>query len=326
MKAIRFLCVVIVTLGLILLSADQNFAAGPDFPNKPLTVVVGFSPGGTDLLLRGFTDRMPKYFGQQPINYVYKTGASGAIAASYVANLKPDGYTVFGTTQSAIVVLPHAQKVTFNLSTFTPICNLVESYPTLWVQSDSPWKNLQELVAEAKKNPGTISFTSPGTYAIQHLMVEAFCKEAGVKLNHIPATGGATVITALLGGHVNMAVQDIVAGLPHFKAGKLRPLGVFNKKRIKALPDCPTISELGYRVDVPMIYGLYGPKDMPKELVAAWNSAARKVLENDKAQLLELYDKMGAEIGYLPSDEFGIELRKQDAFFAGVAKEVVTAK
>jgi tripartite-type tricarboxylate transporter receptor subunit TctC len=326
MKAIRYFCIAAMTLGLILSSAERNLAAGPDFPNKPLTVVVGFSPGGTDLLLRGFTDKMTKYLGQQPISFVYKTGASGAIAASYVAGLKPDGYTVFGTTQSAIVVLPHAQKVTFNLSAFTPICNLVESYPTLWVQSDSPWKTLQDVVAEAKKNPGTISFTSPGTYAIQHLMVEAFSKEAGVKLNHIPATGGATVITALLGGHVKMCVQDIVAGLPHFKAGKLRPLGVFNKKRIKALPDTPTISELGYRVDVPMIYGLYGPKEMPKELVAAWNLAARKVLENDKAHLLELYDKMGAEIGYMPAEEFIVELRRQDAFFAQVAKEVVTPK
>lgn len=121
-----------------------------------------------------------------------------------------------------------------------------------------------------------------------------------------------------------MACQDIVAGLPHLKAGTLRPLGIFSPKRPKAVSNYPTIAEQGYRVDTPMIYGLYAPKDTPKEIVAALSSAARKVLENDKAHLLEVYDKMGAEIHYLSSEEHGAELRKQDAFFSKVVKDLET--
>ena len=118
----------------------------------------------------------------------------------------------------------------------------------LWVQSNAPWKSLKEVVAEAKKNPGTISFTSPGTLAIQHLMVEAFSKEAGIKLNHIPATGGATVITALLGGHVNMAGRDIVRRLPPFQGGQSPSAGRLQQEADQGPAGCPTISELGYRV------------------------------------------------------------------------------
>ena len=322
MKAIRFFCMGIVSLGLILLSADKNFAAGPNYPSKPIQVVVAFAPGGTDVNLRPFIDRMPEFLGQ-PLTFVYKPGAAGALGAGFVTASKPDGYTILGSTQSAMVVIPHTQKgVTYTLDACSPICNLTESYPILWVQSNARWKNLPELVAEAKKKPGTISFTSPGTLAIQHLLVEAFAKEAGIKLNHIPAQGGATVITALLGGHVDMAVQDIVTGLPHVKAGTLRPLGVFSPKRVRALPNAPTISEQGYAVDTPMLYGLVGPAGMPKDIVEALSSAARKVYENHKPSLIESYDKLGAEIHYLAPAEYGAELRKQNDFFAKIVKEL----
>jgi tripartite-type tricarboxylate transporter receptor subunit TctC len=321
-KAIRFFCVGIVTLGLILLTAERNFAAGPKYPIKPIQVVVAFAPGGTDVNLRPFIDKMPEYLGQ-PMTFVYKPGAAGALGAGLVTTSKPDGYTILGSTQSAMVVIPHTQKgVNYTLDAFAPICNLTESYPILWVQSNARWNNLPELVAEAKKNPGMISFTSPGTLAIQHLLVEAFAKEAGIKLNHIPAQGGATVITALLGGHVDMAVQDIVTGLPHVQAGTLRPLGVFSPKRTRALPNAPTISEQGYPVDTPMLYGLVGPKDLPKDIVEALSSAAKKVYEKYKPSLIESYDKLGAEIHYLAPEEYGAELRRQNVFFAKIVKEL----
>jgi tripartite-type tricarboxylate transporter receptor subunit TctC len=322
MKAIRFFCMGILSLGLILLPAEKNFSAGANYPLKPIQVVVAFAPGGTDVNLRPFIDKMPDYLGQ-PMTFSYKPGAAGALGAGYVTTSKPDGYTILGSTQSAMVVIPHTQKgVAYTLDSFTPICNLTESYPILWVQSGARWKNLPELVAEAKKKPGTISFTSPGTLAIQHLLVEAFAREAGIKLNHIPAQGGATVITALLGGHVEMAVQDIVTGLPHAQAGTLRPLGVFSPKRPKALPNAPTIAEQGYPIDTPMIYGLVGPKDTSSQIVAALSSAAAKVLENHKAYLVERFDKLGAEIHYLPPQEYGAALRKQNDFFSRIVKEM----
>lgn len=320
MKMIRLFCIVIAAIGLLLGSAAKNFAAATDYPSKGVQVVVAFAPGGTDVNLRPFIEKMAEEV-RQPLTFVFKPGAAGAIGATAVATAKPDGYTILGSTQSAMVVLPLTQKtVPFTLESFTPICNLTESYPTLWVQSNSAWKNLGDVVAEAKKKPGKISVTSPGTLAIQHLLLEAFAQEAAIKLNHIPAQGGATVVTALLGGHVDMAVQDIVAGLPHFKSGTLRPLAVFAPRRIKALPDCPTFVELGFKVDTPMIYGLVGPKDTPKEVVEVLSTAARKVNEKEKPYLLERFDKLGAEPRYMPPDEYSANLYKQRDFFAKVVK------
>ena len=322
MRAIRLSCAVIVTLSLILLSADRNFAAGPKYPTKPIQVVVAFAPGDTDVILRPFVEKIPDYLGQ-PMSIAYKPGAAGALGATFVVNANPDGHTLLGSTQSAMVVIPLTQKgVSYTLESFTPICVVAESYPTLWVQSNARWKNLPELVAEAKKNPGKINFTSPGTMAIQHLLVEAFAGEAGIKLNHIPAQGGATQITALLGGHVDMAVSALNTGLPHAQSGALRPLGVFSPKRARALPNAPTISEQGYRVDTPMIYGFVGPKDTPKEVVEALSSAARKVVENHSPFLHERYDKLGAEIRYLSPEEYGADMRKQRELFSKVVKDL----
>jgi tripartite-type tricarboxylate transporter receptor subunit TctC len=301
---------VFVTLSLILSSVDINFAAGPKYPIKPIQVTVAFAPGDTDVVLRPFVEKMPDYLGQ-PMTIVYKPGAAGALGATSVVNSNPDGHTLLGSTQSAMVVIPLTQKgVSYTLDSFTPICVVAESYPTLWVQSNARWKNLPELVAEAKKKPGMVNFTSPGTMAIQHLLVEAFASEAGIKLNHIPAQGGATQITALLGGHV-----DILSGA-------LRPLGIFSPQRTRALPNAPTISEQGYRVDTPMIYGFVAPKDTPKEVVEALSSAARKVIENHKPLLVERYDKMGVEIRYLSPEEYGANMRRQRDFFSKIVKDL----
>ena len=322
MRVTRFLCVVIVILDLILLPVEKSFAAGSKFPNKPIQVIVGFTPGSTDAQLRPFIEKMPDYLGQ-PMTFVYKPGAAGALASSFVSTSNPDGYNILGGAQSTIVVIPLTQKgVNYTLESFTPICNLTESYPVLWAQSKARWKNLRDLVADAKQNPGKISFTSTGTMAIQHLLVEAFAKEAGIKLNHIPSTGGAATITPLLGGHVDMAVGDIATGLPHVKAGTLVPLGIFNTKRVKALPDYPTFVEQGYHVDIPMIFGMMGPKDMPKDVVESLSSAARKVYENHKSSLVDTYSRLGAEILYLPPEEYRANLYKQRDSFSKIVSDL----
>jgi len=322
MRVIRTLCALSMAVGLILVSADMNFAAGAKYPTKPIQVTVAFAPGDTDVVLRPYIEKMPEYLGQ-PMTIVYKPGAAGALGATSVVNATPDGHSLLGSTQSAMVVIPLTQQgVSYTLESFTPICVVAESYPTLWVQSGARWKNLPELVAEAKKNPGKINVTSPGTLAIQHLLVEAFAHEAGIKLNHIPAQGGATQITALLGGHVDMAVSALNTGLPHVLSGTLRPLGIFSPNRTRALPNYPTLSEQGYRVDTPMIYGFVAPKDTPKEVVESLSTAARKVIENHKSALVERYDKMGVEIRYLPPEEYGANMRRQRDFFSKIVKNL----
>jgi tripartite-type tricarboxylate transporter receptor subunit TctC len=321
-KAIRFLFMGIVTLGLVLMPAEKNFAAGGKYPTKPITVVIGFTPGGTDVALRPFIDKMPDYLGQ-PMTFVFKPGASGAVGGTFVLSSKPDGYTLFGTSQGTPVITPLTQKdIGFTLESFTPICGLTESYAILWVKSDARWKNLGELGAEAKKNPRNISFTTPGAVSFQYFSAVALAKAAGIQLNHVPTTGGASGITALLGGHVDMAMGDIATGLPHVKAGTLRALGVFNTKRVRALPNYPTVVEQGYPVDTAFIYGLLGPKDMPKDVVEALSSAARKAYDNHKASIDDSLANVGAEARYQPSEEYSANLYRQRDLFKKLIEDL----
>jgi tripartite-type tricarboxylate transporter receptor subunit TctC len=320
MKVNRFFWIGLLVWGFVSAESVGDLAAAPKYPTKPVQVIIAFQPGDTDVNLRPYIEKMPDYLGQ-PMTLTYKPGAGGALGASFVVSSKPDGYTLLGSTQSAMVILPITQKtISYTLDSFAPICCLVETYSVMVVQSNARWKNLPELAAEAKKNPGQISFTSPGSLAIQHLLVEAFAEEAGIKLNHVPAQGSGPAITALLGGHVDMAVGSLSTAMPHIQAGAIRPIGIFAEKRIRALPTYPTVIEQGYAVRTPLIYGFVGPKDVPNDIVNTLSSAAKKVLDSDRSYVSERLDKLGAEILFLGPDQYGANLKTQSVYFQKVVK------
>ena len=322
MRVKQLLAIGLLSAGFVLASLPQEAAGQGKFPTKPIQVIVAFQPGSTDIVLRPFMDHMPEYLGQ-PLSFVYKPGAAGSLGAGIAAAAKPDGYTVLGSTQSAMVILPLTHKdVTYTLDSFAPITCFVDSASLMMVQANARWKNLADFVAEAKNNPGMINFSSPGIFAIQHLLVEAFCKEAGIKLNHIPSQGGGPAVTALLGGHVDMSVGSLGTGFPHLKAGTLRALASFNEKRVRAIPEVPTVSESGFPVVSSLIFGILGPKRTPKEAIDTLHSAAKKVLENHRTSLMERYEKLGVEIFFLGPDEYAANLRKQSIFFEKVVKEL----
>jgi len=201
MKGVRLLGIGVVLVSLIFSWMGGSFAAEKKFPTKPITVIIPFQPGDTDNNLRPFTEKMGQYLGQ-PLNFVYKPGASGAIGAGFVATADPDGYTLVGSQQSSLVIVPITQKgVNYSWRNFAPICGLAGGYNVIAVQSGARWKNIQELLAEAKQNPGKISYVSgSGALGITTLVAEAFFKEAGVKLNLIPAQGSGPAVTAILEG------------------------------------------------------------------------------------------------------------------------------
>ncbi len=322
MRARRLLAIGFLSTGFVLASLPQEARGQGKFPIKPIQIIVAFQPGSTDIVLRPFTERMPEHLGQ-PLTFVYKPGAGGALGAGIAAAAKPDGYTVLGSSQSAMVILPLTHKdVTYTLDSFAPITCFADSASLMMVQANARWKNLGEFVTEARKKPGGINFSSPGVFAIQHLLVEAFCKEAGIKLNHIPSQGGGPAVTALLGGHVDMSVGSLGTAFPHFKAGTLRALASFNEKRVRTIPGVPTVSELGYPVVSSLNYGILGPKGTPKEAIDALHSAAKKVLENHRSVLMERYEKLGVEIYFLGPEEYAANLKKQSIFFEKVVKEV----
>jgi tripartite-type tricarboxylate transporter receptor subunit TctC len=302
--------------------AGEVPAAEKKFPTKPIQVIIPFQPGDTDNLLRPYVEKMPEYLGQ-PVTMVYKPGAAGSVGAGFVAASKPDGYLLVGSSHSSIVVVPLTHKdVGYTWKSFAPVCAMVEASSLIVVQSSSPWKTLKDLVEDSKKSPGKITYSSSGTFGTNHLIPEALCKEAGIKWTYIPSQGSGPTITALLGGHVQVASTAIAPALPHLRAGTLRALAVYRPTRMKALPDTPSLKELGYPIHSSSPYGILAPKDTPKEVVDALAQAAKKALDKNRDLISERLAKLGAEVGYEGPEEYTAHLGRQYELFSGILKIV----
>lgn len=309
----------IAALGFLALATSPARAA-ENFPGKPIQLVIPFAPGDTDNMLRPFAEKMAEFLGQ-PVVLNYRPGAGGGVGAGAVAASKADGYTLVGTSPGSIVVVPLANKdVKYTPESFTPVASLAEGGLMLVVPASSPFKTVRDVVEHAKKNPGKLTFSSSGALGITHLLAEIFGKEAGVKLNHIPFQGSGPAITALLGGHVDMASTAIAPAQSHIKAGTLRPLAVFGDTRLKAYPEVPTLKELGYNVGSPTLYGISAPKGTPREVVDAIYGAAKKAVDRYGDSIATNLGLFGAEIRLLGPDEYAAYLKNQNALFSSAIK------
>ena len=319
MKPVRFFGMFLVVI--FMFSIGGESLAAEKYPTKPIQIVIGFAPGDTDNGLRPFIEKMPEYLGQ-PMTFVYKPGASGSVGAAFVASSKPDGYTLVGTSQSSITAVPHTQQVSYTWESFAPVCSLNDAPYLFVVNSNSPWKTIKEFVADAKKEPGKLSYSSSGTFGLPHIVGEMFAKAADIKLNYIPSQGSTPAVTAVLGGHINAVSTPSTPALAHIKAGTLRPLAVFTKDRIKALPDVPTFLEMGYPVSLAVITGLLAPKGTPKEVIDILNDAAKKVFQNYEAFLTEREEKLGLTPRYVGAAEYTATLKANNELFSKFIKEL----
>ena len=266
---------------------------------------------------------MPEYLGQ-PVTMVYKPGAAGSVGAGFVAASKPDGYLLVGSSHSSIVVVPLTHKdVGYTWKSFAPVCAMVEASSLIVVQSSVALEELEGPGGGFQRNRRARSPTpAPGPSGRNHLIPEALCKEAGIKWTYIPSQGSGPTITALLGGHVQVASTAIAPALPHLRAGTLRPLAVYRPTRMRALPDAPTLKELGYPIYSSSPYGILAPKDTPKEVVDTLYQAAKKVVDNQRDFVSERLDKLGAEIGLESPEEYTAHLARQYELFSGILKIV----
>ena len=210
-------------------------AQAQPYPNRPITMIVPFPPGGiADITARPLAVSMAKMLGQNVV-VENKAGAGGAVGHAYVAKARPDGYTIM-TALSSIVVIPEADKVngrpsTYQMSEFAPIA-LVSADPTiLLVPADSPWKTLKELVDDARSRPGKISYASSGVYGTIHTCFEMLAQAADVRFLHVPYKGGGPAMTALIAGEVNLGAQSPGVANPHLRSGKIRTLGSWAASR-----------------------------------------------------------------------------------------------
>ncbi len=242
------------------------------FPSEPITLIVGFAPGGTgDLPLRYLGETASKKLGQ-PVIVINKPGAGGAVALGEVKNAKPDGYTIAFLSTGGVMGA-HMRKLPYDpVKDFEPVIQHTASVYGLVVQADSPFKTLEDLIAYAKKNPNKVTYSTAGASTPQHIVMLQLADAAGVKWTHIPMGGGVKAATQLLGGHVTAC-----AGSPEWKPfvdeGRLRLIAMFGDERLEDYPDVPTLKELGYDIVAPSLYSVVGPKGIPEDRVLILHDA-----------------------------------------------------
>jgi tripartite-type tricarboxylate transporter receptor subunit TctC len=255
-------------------------AGAQQFPNRPITMIVPFPPGGiADITGRPLAVAMAKQLGQ-PVVVENKAGAGGAVGHAFVAKAKPDGYTIM-TALSSIVVIPEADKVngrpsTYQMSDFTSIALLSADPTILLVPANAPWKTLKELIDDARARPGKISYASSGVYGTIHTCFEMLAQAANVKLLHVPYKGGGPAMTALLAGETNLGAQSPGVSDPHIKAGKIRVLGSWAGARTASLPDVPTMKEQGFDVEFYIWAGVFAPAGLPPDVRERITAAVRQ--------------------------------------------------
>jgi tripartite-type tricarboxylate transporter receptor subunit TctC len=276
------------------------------FPARPIQIVALASPGGTaDLHARALSPALEQYL-KQSVAVVNKAGAGGALGCQIVATSKPDGYTLL-LGLSSISWFPEVDVLfgrtpTYQLDQFKPIARLSADPTILVVKSDSPWKTVAELVADAKSRPLEIRYGSAGFYSTLHLAMEMFSKSAGIKMRHIPYTGGGPAMVALLGGHVDALSIPPSVAFPQVKAGTLRVLAGWGGKRIDVFPEVPTLKELGYDAEFYIWAGLFAPQATPAPIHKILVDATRQAV--DSPVFKSAMEKMKTPIVYMAPDEF----------------------
>jgi len=298
--------------------------AQTDFPTKAITMIVPFPPGGVaDITARPVAEAMGRIL-RQPVIVENKAGAGGGVGMAYVAKARPDGYTVL-LALSSISIIPEADKVIgrppmFQLNQLVPIARFTADPTVLAVRADSPYKSVADLVEAAKKAPGTIPYGSSGNYGTMHVPVEMLGAAAGVKWLHIPFTGAGPAVVALLGGNVEFISSGPSTVVQHVKAGKVRVLASWGDARHPALPDVPTLKELGYDALFSQWTGLFVPAGTPDAVISKLRDAARAAVQDDA--LRAVFVKVETPLQYLDQPEFAVFWDADSRKLADVVKRI----
>ena len=250
------------------------------YPSKPVHVVISFTPGSaTDIVGRVVAQKLSEMWGQ-PVVPENRAGAGGSIGSALVAKAAPDGYTLLINSNAHSVNPSIFAKLPYDtLKDFTEIAPLAMQPNVLVVNTGSQYKNLMDLVNQAKAKPGAINWGHAGIGSGTHLNTEKFISAANVKVTQVPFKGTPEVIQAMFSGSVDCYWVPISAGMSHIKSGKLRPLAVSTAKRNPTLPDVPTTGEAGVKnADAPLWFGVWGPAGVQAEIVSKLNGDIRKAL------------------------------------------------
>jgi tripartite-type tricarboxylate transporter receptor subunit TctC len=276
------------------------------YPSRPITILMGYPPGGsTDTTARAIAPVLERILGQ-PIVIQNRPGAAALIGTQAVANAAPDGYTItVATTQLSL--LPAVDQVfgrppSFTRDQFAPIALVSADPSVLFVNASQPWKTFQDLIDDAKKRPNQIVYSSGGLYGTTHLAIEIVLKATGTKMRHLPTAGGGPALTAVLGNHAGLLAAHPAVGGPQVRAGALRPIGTMGTKRVASFPDVPTLKELGFDAEYYQWNGLFTQTKVPEPIITVLREAIAKAVKDP--EFLQAMTRVGSGIEYLDRDEF----------------------
>lgn len=296
----------IAALFLLLLSLP----AAAQYPDKPVTLLAGYPPGGlVDVVARLVAEGMKPKF-PRGLAVVNRPGAAGSVAVAEMARSSPDGYTIVLTPHSALVIAAQIQDLAYKTpDDYDPFINLVSYYPMIAVRTESEYKSIQELIADARANPGKIRVGSPGEGTSSHLNLEELMHHAAVKMIHVPFQGWGQSSPALLGGHIEALVAQPGELKGQVDGKRMRVLVAFQPRRHPVFPDVPTAKELGWDVANGVWYMLMAPKGTPAPVIRYLHDAARAAIEDLK--FAENMAGRGVDVDYRPGDVLRADLWRE---------------
>lgn len=319
----RSLAALMLVLGVVVVQTSPSFAQEA-FPSRPVTIVNPFPPGGqADLSGRPLAAALEKVL-KQPVVITNKPGAAGAVGMQSVAVAKPDGYTIT-ITVPAISTIPEVDRLfgrppTITREQFAPIARINADPCVVVVNADRPWKTMKDLLDDARQRPGQITFASSGLYGASHVPTEMILQAAGgVKMRHLPTTGGGPATTAVLGGHADLWCSTTGPAAPHVRSGKFRTLAVTSAKRHPNF-DAPTLKELGLDVEYYLWIGLFAPQATPAPVMKSLREAVRQAVEDPGFK--SALEKIQSPLAYQDADEFRAWWDADAARLAEVIKRI----
>jgi tripartite-type tricarboxylate transporter receptor subunit TctC len=309
----------LTVLAIAALAASVAAARGQDFPNKPIKIIVPIAPGGVADIASRVVAQKASESGRYTVIVENRPGGGGVPGTDAVAKAAPDGYTMLTGFHGTLSILPHLQKLPYDpAKDLAPVVNMIMVPNILTLHPSIPAKDVKELIAYAKANPGKLTFASQGVGSTGHIGGELFKLLAGIDMVHVPYRGAAPAAQDLIAGHVSMMLDVVPLAIGPIKDGRVRAIGVATKERVSVLPDVPTLNEQGLALELTAWFGILAPAGTPKVAINWMNQEANKALSAPDSR--ERFRASGAVLPLGTPEAFGAHIAAETRKFGDVIR------